>query len=249
MEVQTQNILTGYSDQEKAAYGALAALATADREAGTEELQNLRELAHAAGISEQQEQQIIHAAQDVSGQDLKRCLDILKGSDLRYSLITDLIAMAKADDNYSEQEKQNIEKVSNYLQVNKNQFSVLDQYVNKAAEAEHTPEEMTRPSFMDSLGLKEKFSNAGFSNQSMRNGLFGFLGPILLGGLAAKALSGRRGGGMGGGLGGMLGGMLGGGAMGRSMPGGFGGGLGSLLNGMSRSRSGGNFGGLLGRLL
>jgi uncharacterized tellurite resistance protein B-like protein len=210
MQVQLESILTGYSEQEKAAYiGALAALATSDREASGEELDHIRELAHAAGVSPEQEQQIISAARDTSGQDLKRCLDTLKSSDLRYSLITDLLALAKADENYSEEEKQNIERVAKYLQVDQNQFTVLDQYVNKAAETEHSPEEMMRPGFMDSLGLRNNFSNAGFNMGSMGKSLFGFLGPMILGGLAARSLGGRRAGpGGAGGLGGMLGGML-----------------------------------------
>src|SRR5688572_10656544 len=99
MQLQTEKILSGYSDDEKAAYlGALAALATADREADQEELQQIRDVAHTAGISPEKEQEVLHAAKDVSGQDLKRCLDVLKNSQLRYSLITDLIAVAKADE-------------------------------------------------------------------------------------------------------------------------------------------------------
>jgi uncharacterized tellurite resistance protein B-like protein len=255
MQVQTTNILAGYTDQEKAAYiGALAALATADHEASGEELEHMRELGHAAGVSPEEEQRIIAAARDTTGQDLKRCLDLLKDSDLRYSLVTDLMALAKSDETYSEDERRNIEKVAQYLGVNQNQFSVLDQYVNKAAESEHTPEEMTKPGFMNSLGLTNQFSNAGFNIGGMGRSLFGFLGPMILGGLAARTLGGRRPGGPStGGLGGMLGGMLGGGsASGRGMGGGFGGlggGLGSLINGMNRTRNNRSLGGLLGRML
>ena len=126
MEIKSETMLTGYSDGEKAAYlGALAALATSDHEANEEELDHFREIAHAAGISPDQEQNILEAAKDTSGNNLKKCLDTLKGSDLRYGLITDLIALAKADESYSEEEKSNIEKVAQYLNVDKNQFSVL----------------------------------------------------------------------------------------------------------------------------
>jgi hypothetical protein len=102
---------------------------------------------------------------------------------------------------------------------------------------------------LDSLGLKEKFSKAGLNMGSM-NGIMGLLGPLVLGGIAAKALGGnRRGnmGGMGGGLmGGVLGGLLGGG--GGRMMGGMGG-LGSLISGINRSRHNRSIGGLLGRFL
>ena len=50
MEVQSETILTKYAEHEKVAYlGALAGLSTADREASNEEVEQLREIAHAAG--------------------------------------------------------------------------------------------------------------------------------------------------------------------------------------------------------
>jgi uncharacterized tellurite resistance protein B-like protein len=247
MEVNSQTILTGYSAHEKAAYlGALAALATADREANEEELGHLREIAHAAGVTSDEEQNIIEAAKDTTGNNLKKCLDTLKGSDLKYSLITDLIVLAKADDSYTEDEKGNIEKVARYLNVNQNQFSVLDQFVNKAAEEQHTPEEFANPNFLKSTGMQEKFGNAGLNIGSMGKSIFGFLGPLLLGSIAGRALGGRRAGGLGGLGGGLLGSMLGGAASGgRVVPGGMGS-LGSLISGLNRSR--GNVGGMLGGL-
>jgi len=255
MSIKSENFLAGYDEKEKAAYiGALASLATADREATPEELENLHALALAAGISDQQEQKIIHSARDITGQDLKRCLDQLKASDLRYSLITDLIAMAKADESYTDEERKNIEKVSDYLEVNRDQFSVLDQYVSRAVESEQPPEEVAKPGFLESIGLKEQFTNAGFSDQSMARSLFGFLGPMILGGMAAKTLGRNRnassmGGAMGGGLGGILGSVLGGNSpMTRSMPRGMSGGLGSILKGMVQSRGNQSLGGLLKRL-
>lgn len=252
MEIQSETLLKGYSEQEKAAYlGALAALATSDREANGEELEHIRDVAHSAGLSAEQEQQIIDAAQDTSGNNLKQCLDTLKESGLRYSLITDLIALAKVDESYTEEEKGNIEKVSRYLNVNQNQFSVLDQFVSKTADGEHTAEEISKPNFLQSTGLQDKFANAGFNMQSIGKNLLGFLGPILLGGLASKALRGRNQGagglGGGGGLLGGLGGLLGGSNVAGGM-GGMGGGLGSLLSGLTRSRSNGSMGGMLGRL-
>ncbi len=242
METQSHTVLTGHSEREKGAYlAALASLATADRQASQDELDHLRSIAQNAGLSPAQEQFILHSATDISGEDLKKCLDVLKTSELRFSLITDLIAFAKADENYTDEEKENIEKIAAYLDVNSNQVSVLDQFVSKAAETGKTPEEVSQPGFMDSLGLKDKFSQAGLNMGSMGKGLMGMLGPLLLGGIAGRALGGRRRsfGGIGGGmLGGMLGGM-----------GGMGGGLGSLISGINRSRNNRSIGGLLGRLL
>lgn len=252
MEIKSETLLTGYSEHEKAAYlGALAAFATADREADTEELEHLREVAHAAGISPAEERNIIDAAKDTTAQNLKQCLDTLKGSDLRYSLLTDLIALAKVDESYTAEEKGNIEKVARYLNVNQNQFAALDQAVSKATAEPHKPEELASSDFLQSSGIQQKLSNAGIDLGSMGKSIFGFLGPMLIGGLAGKMLGGGRkgAGGLGGLAGGVLGGMLGGTNTGGGLglPGGLGG-LGSLISGINKSRHNQSMGGLLGKL-
>lgn len=256
MQVRTENVLQGYSEQEKAAYlSALASLATADREASDEEMNHLSEMAASAGLSDASERQVREAGKDTTGVALKKNLDLLRGSELRYSLITDLITLAKVDGTYSNEERENIQKVSRYLDVDQNQFNALDQFVNKAADDGHSPEEISRPGFLESIGMKNQFAGAGFNMNSIGKNIFGMLGPLLLGGLAAKAMRGRQSpGGAGGGLGGMLGGMLSGsGGLGNMMSGGMGGGigggLGSLISGISRSRSNNSMGGMLGRLL
>ena len=239
MQIEMEKILTGHLPQEKAAYlGALASLATADRHAGEEEINHLKEMSSAAGLPESETKIVLDAANDSSGKYLLKCLNTLKTSELRYSLVTDLIALAKADDHYTEDEKENIQKVSRYLDVNTDQFSVLDQYIDKAAEAISDTEEITKP---ESLGMKSKFSEAGINLGSIGKGLIGMLGPMILGGIAARSLGGSRG--SGGNVTGMgLPGNLGG-------SGGFGGGLGSLISGMTRSRNNQTMGSLLGRLL
>jgi hypothetical protein len=66
MELHTESVLTGYSEREKGAYlAALASLSTADRSASEEELDHLREMARAAGLSQQQEQFIFYNQQQI----------------------------------------------------------------------------------------------------------------------------------------------------------------------------------------
>ena len=190
---QAQTILEGYSDQEKGAYlGAIASIATADRKASEEELQYLSALAKAASLSEQQEASVIRAATELSADELKRCLDILKDSSLKYSLVADLITFAKVDDSYSEDEKSNVEKIVDYLQVDRQQFSLLDQFVDKTTERQPNPEEVTRPGFIDSLGFKEKFQNAGININSLSKGLLSIVGPMILAQMVTGGMMGRR---------------------------------------------------------
>jgi len=243
-ELQRKSVLDDYSDQEKGAYlGAIASLATADRSASDEELQHIRDLSEDAGLSASQQESVVRAATELSGEELKKCLDVLKNSNLRFSLVSDLIAFAESDGDYSQEERQNIEKITEYLGVSKTQFSLLDQFVHRTAESNKSPEEIAKPGFLDSLGLKDQFANAGINVNSMGKGLLGFLGPMLLGGMLGRMTGrGRTGAGFGRGAG-------------MNIPGTGGmGGLGSLisaLGGRRRAPGVGNsgLGGLLGRVL
>lgn len=239
MEKQT-TILGGYTDLEKGAYlGALASLATADRVASAEETAYIEALCESANLSEEQNDLIRKTATtEMTDEELKRCLDVLKASDLRFSFVSDVIAFAQADQTYSEEEKQNVQKIASYLDVNPTQFSLLDQFTKKAvaeapSQAAALESEKTSPaSFLDSLGFGDKLKNAGINSNALMKGALSILGPLVL----AKMFSGgRRNQGMyrhGGG--GLFGGLFGGGL------------LGSLLGGRG---SFGNAGGMLGRIL
>jgi uncharacterized tellurite resistance protein B-like protein len=236
---QDEKLLKDYSDEEKGAYlGAIASIATADHSASEEELEYIQQLAGSADISHEQTQAVLRAATELSGDELTRCLDILKTSDLRFSLITDLMNFGQSDKDYSAEEKKNVEKIAGYLKINQEQFSLLDQFVNKTTQVELEPEEVNKPGFLTSLGLDEKFKKAGIDWKTVGKGLLGIAGPMIL----AKMLSGRRGG-MRSNSGGLAGGGIG------SMLGGRGNGLGSLISGLSGGRGFASSGGLLSRIL
>ncbi len=264
---QNPTILEGYSDIEKGAYlAAIASIASADRSASEEEIEYMEALSESANISDEQKELIRQASTELSGDDLNRCLEVLKGSDLRFSLVSDLIAFAESDKNYSPEEKQNVEKIAAYLGVNQEQFSVLNQFTKKAvqevpAQAEALQNETTTPSnFLDSLGFGEKLKGAGINTNSLLKGALGIMGPIIL---AQMFRGGRRKSSGGGLLGGILGrgsggGMMGGGNQSGSILGGGGGGglLGGLLTGggllgglLGGGRGFGSAGGLLGKVL
>ena len=241
-ELQTKSVLEGYSDQEKGAYlGAIASLATADRSASEEEVQHIRDLAEDAGLSKEQTESVVSAASELSGEELKRCLDILKTSNLRFSLVTDLIAFAESDGTFSQEERDNVQKITEYLGIDKTQYSLLDQFVHRSAETSRSPEEIAKPGFLESLGLKDQFAKAGINVGSLGKGLLGFLGPMLLGGMMGRMGRGRTG---------SMGGLSGRGIPGMGGMGGFGS-LISALGGRRATPGMGNsgLGGLLGRIL
>ena len=240
--MEQATILEGYSDLEKGAYlGAIASIASADRQASPEEMQHLADLCEAAGLSEHQQAIVLQAATELSGTELRRCLDVLKGSELRHSLVADLILFAKSDNHYSAEEEAAVEKIAQYLGLDQKQFSLLNEFANKAAASSARPEEKSSPSFLSSLGLDAPMRNAGINTGGLFKGLLGFAGPMILSGILSRVLGGRRrGGGMFGG------GMVGGGMLGGGMLGGLGSLIGMLSGGRSFGgmRRGGMFGGL-----
>ncbi|HVF81172.1 MAG TPA: TerB family tellurite resistance protein [Flavisolibacter sp.] len=255
--MEKHTVLEGYGDMEKGAYlGAIASIATADREASEEELSYIRELCEAAQLSDEQMRAVEGAAIEMSGEELKRCLDTLKNSELRYSLVADLIAFAKSDQDYSEEEQQNVQKISTYLGVDKQQFTLLDQFAQKATEQPVENGGSNVQNMQNFGGLQEKMKGAGINTGGLFKGLLSMAAPLLIGGMLSRGFGRRSGGGLGGmlggggGLGGMLGGMMGGGGLGSMLGGGgMGGGLGSVIGMLSGGRGMGSTGGLLGRML
>jgi uncharacterized tellurite resistance protein B-like protein len=269
---QTNQLLQNFSATEKVAYlSAIASIATADRSATEDEIEFLEALSDSADLSAAQEQEVIQAANDPSNANLKRHLDNLKNSELRYSLLADMISFAKLDGQYTAEEQNKVQQIASYLNINQSQFNALNQFVDKADQAHKQGQDVTSSGFMESSGLGNTLKNSGISGDFMK-GALAVMAPILLsrmmsGGSRRRGMSGGMGGLGGGLLGGLLGGMasrgtMGGGMMGGGMMGGRGGmgglgGLGSLfsvLGGSNRrysnyGRNGGGLSSVLGGLL
>ena len=241
MEQDEGKLLSEYSEQEKGAYiSAIASIATADRNAGEEELDFLEELADSADLSPEQREKVRNAASNTSDEDLKSSLDILKTSELRFSLLADLIAFAESDTDYSPGEKSEIDEIAKYLGITQQQVSTIKEFVQSSANTDLDNENMEQQSFLGS-GMEEKLKTAGINPGGMLKGLLGFAGPMILGALLSRGLGGRSGSG---GLGGMLGGLAGGG-LGSILGGGEApGGLGEIFGGAARQSGG--LGGMLG---
>jgi len=232
--ILNETILEGQNETEKTAYlSAIASLSTADKQATQEESEYITALCDAAGLTDNQKQAVLSAATETDGQELRRSLDTLRNSQLKYSLVTDLISFANADHNYDESEQQYVQKIAQYVGVDQHQFALLDQVAGNVSNTSQTQRSFAEPSFLSSGGLKEKLQNAGINTNTLFKGLLAVAGPIIL----SRILSGRRGNASS--LPGNLGGMFGG----------SGGGLGSLIGMLNGGRGLGSIGGLLGRVL
>ncbi|GAA3920963.1 TerB family tellurite resistance protein [Hymenobacter algoricola] len=240
-------LLQNYSDQEKAAYlSAIASLASADREASAAEVEFLQQLAQSVGLSGGATQQVLAAAKDASNESIKHNLDTLRGSDLRFSLVTDLISFARADGAYSNTEEEMVTKISTYLGINQQQKQALETVVDQAATVPHSAEDPGKQGFLS--GITDKLDSVGIPKGALMAGLLGVVAPMVIsrvmgGGNRAGGMGGMMGGG-GSTMGGLLGGAMGGGGgMGGMLGGLLGGGLlSSVLGGGGNSGSTGDYG-------
>ena len=231
-------LLQNYSEDEKTAYlSSIASLATADRQASPAEGQFLQALCQQAGLSAESTQQVSAAANDSSNESIQQHLDVLKNSDLRYSLVTDLISFSRADGAYSNDEEAMVNKMSQYLGINQEQQQTLETVVDQAATVAHDPQDPAKEGFFSSIG--DKLSNVGIPKGALMAGLLGVVAPMVLskvmGGGSSNAGYGDQSGSQsssGGGLGGLLSG-----------------GMGGLLGGAAQSGMGGLLGGLLGNVM
>ena len=227
-------LLQNYSEAEKTAYlSAIASLATADRQVSGAEGQFLQALAQQAGLSGGATQQVLAAAQDASNQSIQQHLDVLKGSDLRFSLVTDLISFARADGAYANDEEAMVGKMSQYLGINAEQQHTLETVVDQAATVAHDPQDPGKQGFLSGIG--DKLSSVGIPKGALMAGLLGVVAPMVIsrvmgggqrqdtnpgGGLMGGSMGGLLGGAANSGLGGLLGGLLGGGMLGGMLGGG-----------------------------
>ena len=224
-------LLQNYSEEEKTAYlGAIASLATADRQGSGPEVQFLQALAQQMGLSAEATQQVLSAAQDATNQSIQQHLDVLKNSDLRFSLVTDLISFSRADGAYSNDEEGMVTKMAQYLGINSEQKQTLENVVDQAAGVPHDPQDPAKEGFFNRIG--DTLSNVGIPKTALMTGLLGVVAPMVIsrvmgggqsqngngqssgGLLGGGSLGGLLGGAANSGLGGMLGGLLGGGMLG-----------------------------------
>lgn len=217
-----------YPEQEKTAYlAAVASMATPDDKASPEEEEFLADLCEEAGLPQHDKEEVIMQARSPKNDGFERHLDFLRNSDLKYSFVVDILSYAKADGNYTEDEKRKIHRMADRLGISIEQYNALQEYVDKAAQAQG--EEASKEGFLENTGLKQKFNDLNIPVNGLLTGL---VGSMLMSGLMGRRRSG-----------GLLGGLLGGGGYRRR------GGISSLVGMLSGNRGYRRSGGLLGRLL
>lgn len=118
--------LASYPEDEREAYlGLVASLAGVDGEVSDQEIGKLRELCKRAKLGSQALGEVIGVAEDPTSAPLGEYVERLKTSELRFSLITDLYALAASDSSVSEQEKREIADMAEVLGVENEQREAI----------------------------------------------------------------------------------------------------------------------------
>ena len=268
------NPLLNYNESERTAYlTLLASVASADYENSEGEVAFMQQMCSMAQVGESGIQEVTNAMQNPSGVNFATHINALKNSELKFSLVADILNMVNADGDTDAEELAHIKRLNAALGINEEQFGVMDQYVQKANKFASEQEGIpglgsllggsgggglgdllgAATSFLTQSGMQNQFQQAGIPTNNFQSG--STIGTIL-GGLATNFLQSKLSGGApsgGSGAGGMLGGLVGsvlGGATSGQSNSNSGGGLGGLLSGVLTSEAGQQaIGGLIGQMM
>jgi uncharacterized tellurite resistance protein B-like protein len=104
----------------------LASMAGADVVLAKEELEKLRQLCAALELPPKETADVLTAAHRPTAS-IARHLDQLKGSPLRFALLSDCLALAYADGDYAKSERKEIVALARALEVDEAQFAALEE--------------------------------------------------------------------------------------------------------------------------
>ncbi|MFC1849556.1 TerB family tellurite resistance protein [candidate division CSSED10-310 bacterium] len=131
--------LTPFSIPEKKAYLCIvASLASADREVSDDEISNLRKLCKKVGLDARSMGEVLAAAEDPDSAPLQEYLKQMAESELRFTLVTDMLFLAYADEKYSQDEREVVARIALELKVNSEQLSAIENYVQAVTDMQKT---------------------------------------------------------------------------------------------------------------
>ncbi|SDK75711.1 Tellurite resistance protein TerB [Catalinimonas alkaloidigena] len=165
IDTHKKTLLSGYSEREKSAYlGAIATIAMADSRVTPEEIQFLHTLSDAANLPSTEADRVVAVAQSPNSLNLKQCLDVLKASELKYAFLTDVIAFAKADGQFTKEEDESIRQMASYLALTEAQYRALVEYADQPAAATASPEANS----LAASGFGDRFEQLGIPKSAMK---------------------------------------------------------------------------------
>jgi uncharacterized tellurite resistance protein B-like protein len=106
----------------------VASMAGADVMLDQHELDRLRELCAELDLPEKETEDILTASHRPTAT-IERHIETLKGSDLRFKLLSDCISLAYADDDYGAEEKHEVDGLAVSLGVSAEQLTAIEELV------------------------------------------------------------------------------------------------------------------------
>jgi uncharacterized tellurite resistance protein B-like protein len=131
-ESKTHSALELPIEERKDYLRVLAALASVDNRIDAEELGVLGELCDALGVTGSHRAEIVDFTRKVDEERVERICASLKGSPLRFSLVTDLLYMAQTDREYTLREREVVESIARYLGIEFRQLDAMEQFADGA---------------------------------------------------------------------------------------------------------------------
>jgi len=178
METEKQ-IWQEYSDTEKVAYlSAVTSIATDGRAANAAEVALVRQLGQQMGVSAQQLTRIEQTASNPTTRALPEYLTTLRESDLKYALLADLMSYAKADGQFTPDEKNRVRHLAAYLDIEQAHFAALNRFTDDSFRFSDDLDESHRNS------MKDELSQTGLSASTLQR-MLAAVEPLLRGQLGA----------------------------------------------------------------
>jgi uncharacterized tellurite resistance protein B-like protein len=130
--------LASYPEVERIDYlSIVTSIASADGKVTDDEITKIREFCGAIGIGEIGIGMIIAAVEDPSIVDLQPILTRLSQTDLKFTLLTDMLFMAHADGIVVPGEEEEIRKIASMLNITQEQIEAINKYVEAVISAQH----------------------------------------------------------------------------------------------------------------
>ncbi len=129
----SQNLLINYPQPLRVSYlTVLASVASANHDNSEEEIIFMQQICALSEVGEAGIREVEAAMKQADQARLKTHLTALKESDLKFSLMADMINLAYADGNIDAQETAQIKKLNTLLGLTDDQFSTISKYVEEA---------------------------------------------------------------------------------------------------------------------
>lgn len=143
--------LSSYPEKDKTAFlSVIAVIASADNEVSDSEISNLRSVCKELELSPEGIGKVIEAAENPDSVPVKSYIEKLGTSDLRFTLITDMLHLAYADSTFSETEKTKIHTIAQTMGVGADQVNAMERYVKTV-----------RKAMKNEKGTKDEWKNLG----------------------------------------------------------------------------------------